>query len=83
MKKWIGIALVIVLMCLLPYALADNIVESGQCGDDAYYTLDKNGLLTITGTGRIHNDFFQERKDIRHVVIGEGITRVGGFHACT
>lgn len=83
MKKWIGIALFIVLMCLLPYALADNIIESGQCGDDAYYTLDKNGLLTVTGTGRISTDLFQERKDIKHVVIGEGITYVGGFERCT
>ncbi|QUA52203.1 DUF4214 domain-containing protein [Aristaeella lactis] len=83
MKKWIGLALVIVLMCLLPYALADNIVESGQCGDDAYYMLDKNGLLTITGTGRIYIDYFRERKDIKHVVVGEGIMHVDGFSGCS
>lgn len=31
---------------------SDKILESGQCGDDAYYTLDGNGLLTVTGTGK-------------------------------
>ena len=85
MKKWIGIALVIVLMCLLPYALADNIVESGRCGDDAYYTLDKDGLLTITGTGTLGTEVFADREDIRRVVIDEGITAIGYrvFRGCT
>lgn len=29
-------------------AAGANIVESGECGNEVWYTLDSNGLLTIT-----------------------------------
>ncbi len=60
-------------------AVATNIVEKGQCGENAYYTLDKDGLLTISGTGRIYTSLFQKRQDIKRLVINEGITNTGAF----
>ena len=33
---------------------AAEIVDNGDCGDNASYTLDSDGLLTISGTGEIY-----------------------------
>lgn len=34
-------------------------VITGQCGDNVYYTLVEDGLLTISGTGRIASNAFK------------------------
>lgn len=68
------------------------IVASGKCGDDVYYTLDENGLLTISGTGNM-TDFVlysnvspwnKYHKDIKKVVIENGVTSIGdwAFYDC-
>ena len=52
---------------------------SGTCGTDASYVLE-NGVLTISGTGEIEEDFFDDydlRYDITSIIIGEGITKIG------
>lgn len=36
---------------LAPKAEAATIVDSGKCGDNVTYTLDSDGLLTISGKG--------------------------------
>ena len=38
-------------------ALAGNIVDSGKCGENVIYTLDETGLLTISGTGAMDNNY--------------------------
>lgn len=65
-------------------------VASGQCGENATYTLDSEGMLTISGSGALYdyseawgfaseNNLFDE-KTIRKVVINDGITSIGkGF----
>ena len=50
--------------------------ESGQCGSGSTYTLDDEGVLTITGTGEITESFFLNRNDIRKVIIQEGINTI-------
>lgn len=68
-------------------------VDSGQCGDDATWTLtgtDDNLTLTISGTGKMYNYDFEYNsyymnppspwngnENIRTVIIEEGITSVG------
>ena len=73
---------------LFPSAKAATIVDSGTCGkvdeekgpDGSHvtWTLDSNGLLTIGGTGTME-DFEAPwgRKNIRSVVIQNGVTSVG------
>lgn len=58
--------------------------ESGACGDNAVYTLDSDGTLTISGTGKIADHAFENREDIKAVVIEKGITRIGdnAFYDC-
>ncbi|MDE6426809.1 MAG: S8 family serine peptidase [Ruminococcus sp.] len=66
------------------------IVASGQCGDNVYYTLDENGLLTISGTGDMIDNSsglnnppwyefgFEPNEKIKKVVIKYGVTSIGG-----
>ena len=72
-------------------ALADvgtDIIASGDCGDDAVWTLDSNHVLRISGSGEMYdynsfnnNNYYPSWKsykdDIYSVIIGEGITSVG------
>lgn len=59
--------------------------SSGSCGDNATYTLDDSGNLTITGTGTVSIGAFEDRTDIRTVTIGSGISgfEAYAFKGCT
>jgi hypothetical protein len=53
---------------------------SGQCGDDAYWTLSEDGVLTITGTGQTRQvSWWSYRSGIKAIVIDEGITGIGDY----
>lgn len=59
--------------------------SSGSCGDSASWTLDGEGVLTISGSGAIRNaPDFGDKSRIRAVVIEEGISSIGStaFYAC-
>ena len=63
-----------------------QIVDSGTCGSNLTYTLDSNGVLTISGTGDMQNSSFGWDKDlIKSVVINDGVTSIGSeaFKNCT
>ena len=67
-----------------------TIVKSGKCGDNVTYTLDSDGLLTISGSGDmfkfgIGDSPFWNNSDIKKVVIDEGVTNIGyeAFRACS
>ena len=68
---------------------AGNIVASGFCGEGLKYTgvysggenltwtLDSNGLLTISGTGKMGGDSWHSYYDqIKRVIIEEGVTSI-------
>ena len=65
---------------------AEAIVDSGTCGEDVTWSMDRNGLLTISGNGKI-NDYSREnrapwcayRKNIVDVVIENGVTEIGSY----
>lgn len=68
-----------------------NLIASGLCGyegDNASWTLDKDGKLTISGTGRMANYDFQLRpapwsnddnNAVKTVEIKPGITNIGDY----
>lgn len=70
-----------------------KILKSGTCGLDAY-TLDENGVLTISGNapmwnyrrlqGAVNTPWWSERKNILHVEIQSGVTKIGwsAFVSC-
>lgn len=97
MKKRIFSFVLAVLMIasLLPAtALAVDIVDSGTCGakgSNLTWRLDSEGVLTISGSGDMHDYVFSgapwygSRSRVKSAVIAEGVTSIGdsAFYDCT
>ncbi len=70
-------------------AEADNssaqIAETGRCGQDAYYMYFTDGSLELFGTGSTYDysyylpPWYDYRKDITKIVVGEDITGLGAW----
>lgn len=69
-----------------------TLIASGTCGDNLTWTLDENGLLTISGTGEMTNYlsgdapwYEYSSRQLRTVEIAEGVTTIGSnaFSACS
>jgi len=66
-------------------ANAAGIVTGGSCGDDLNWTLDTDGLLTISGTGpmddwsllRHETPWYGYRNSVKALRIEEGVTTIG------
>lgn len=74
-----------------------NIIDSGTCGDNAFWKLDKTGTLTIYGSGAMW-DYPTSEDDswwmdwalpwkyyyeaISRIVVAEGITHIGAYAFC-
>ena len=87
---------VLMIASLLPAtALAADVVDSGTCGaeDDGSnltWTLDSEGVLTISGSGDMHDRGIVpwqsgHRSRVKSAVIADGVTRIGdhAFYNCT
>ena len=59
-------------------------VANGTCGTDVTWSLDDEGVLTVSGTGAINNKAFRVNSDIKSVVIQSGVTGIGenSFEYC-
>ena len=85
---------VLMIASLLPAtALAADVVKSGTCGAEGdgsnlTWTLDSEGLLTISGSGAMY-DYYNyvpwDGSRIKSVEITEGVTSIGNkaFSRCT
>ena len=86
---------VLMIASLLPAtALAADIVASGTCGakgSNLTWTLDSEGVLTISGSGDMHGydlpgaPWYGSRSRVKSAVIAEGVTSIGryAFVDCT
>ncbi len=88
---------VLMIASLLPVtALAADVVASGTCGaeDDGSnltWTLDSEGVLTISGSGDMYDygfhsaPWYGSRSRVKSAVIAEGVTSIGryAFDGCT
>ena len=61
-----------------------NVIDSGTCGENVTWVLDQNGVLTISGTGKMADypqidqwPWYKDREQIVSVVIEEGVTNIG------
>ena len=70
--------------------LSANAEEFGTCGPDLRWHLTDNGVLTISGKGKMYDYSFDNRApwgryDIKRIIIGNGITTIGGraFAGCS
>lgn len=81
------------LPAVAPKARASAYLTSGFCGDtsdggtekDIYWELSEDGVLTITGTGKMKPEAFNYDLRIKEVIIGDGITNISAhcFSQCT
>lgn len=71
-------------------AAAADTVKSGTCGEDLTWTLDTDGVLTISGLGIMENYVYDElggssapwyscRENIESVVIKNGVKTIGNY----
>ena len=84
MLKKIGSFLLIAVMLMAVLTpLTIVAAQSGQCGDNLFWTLDDEGTLTISGTGAMWNwSFFSplapwESTYVKNVAITSGVTSIG------
>ena len=96
-KRILALLLGVSLLCTffaqaLPVASAAEVTDSGSCGENLTWTLDTDGLLTISGTGEMEdyssygNVPWNGLVDkINCVVIRNGVTSIsyGAFMGCT
>lgn len=66
-----------------------ELIDSGICGESAAYTLDKNGTLTISGSGAIYESVFaagtyEFAENVTSIVFAEDseITDIGAYAFC-
>lgn len=85
-KRILSLALALCfVLTLLPTAFADNIIGSGECGDNLTWQLDDNGAFIVNGEGEMDSyySYYPEWDDftdqITSVVINEGVTSIGAF----
>lgn len=87
-KKILSIFLAFCLIfSLLPMGASADEAHSGTCGDDLTWTLDGDGTLTISGTGKMYDYDYSDYKKaapwirdmykIKSVVIEDGVTSIG------
>ena len=96
-KKW-GKLISLILAVLIAFASVPSFsvfaanVASGTCGANLTWTLDSNGLLTISGTGDMYDYSYQNSSpwdsysdSVRTVEIQDGVTSIGNraFYNCT
>lgn len=68
-----------------------TVIASGECGTNANWELTDNGVLTIRGEGAMPDfsagsaPWYEQRNEIKEVVIENGITSIGryAFYNCT
>ena len=68
-----------------------NIIDSGTCGANAFWKLDKDYTLTIYGTGAMY-DYYPDNNnyltspwisfDVKKIDVQEGITSIGAYALC-
>ena len=83
MKRLSFLLVLALLLCVFP-AHAAEIVDSGKCGENLTWTLDSDGLLTISGKGEMSNfDWsnspFDESESIKKIIINAGVTSIGDY----
>ena len=55
-----------------------EIAAMGECGEDAIYAVDMEGVMTISGSGTVTSSNFNTDMHLKKLIIEEGITAIGG-----
>ena len=74
-----------ILLIALLMGLSANAEKSGTCGPDLRWHLTDNGVLTITGKGRMYDySFFDDVSPwryfgVKQIIIGDSVTTIGEY----
>jgi len=85
MKRFLSLLCALLLLLSLSACGEPSVVEEGTCGKYAAWTLNSDGLLTISGRGSMEDFLFETtpwssvRDRIKTVVIEDGITYLGDY----
>ncbi len=72
----------------IPVTLVKEVkkISSGTCGDNLTWLLEENGVLTITGTGKMYDyddasevPWYNDRLLVEEVIFEDGVTAVGEY----
>ena len=87
-KKSLFLILTMVLMLMVSAVTVFAAPSSGSCGTNVSYVLDSDGVLTISGYGKM-NDYTSSswgtgktpwtKTDVKKVVVNEGVTSIGNY----
>lgn len=82
-KKIVLVVLLTVLLGCFAIGKAAT-ADSGTCRSNLRWTLDDQGVLTISGSGSTYSYCFEYRTDIVSVVVQNGVTNIGygAFASC-
>ncbi len=88
MKKLLAFVLIAMVCICLHLTLVYAEPQTGSCGENLTYTLDDNGLLTISGNGEMTRSPWtaeQTRTLVKQVIIEPGVTNIRslGFAYCS
>ena len=80
-----------ILLIALLMGLSANAEDSGTCGPNLKWHLTDNGVLTISGNGKMndYSNYYNRapwgKYDIKRIIIGDGITTIGeaAFFKCS
>ena len=92
LKKTLSIILaILMIVTTMPFALAANVVKSGNCGangGNVKWTLDSDGTLTISGTGNMADyqgypdvPWADYKSDVKKLIIEDGVTSIAEYTA--
>ncbi|MCR5207712.1 MAG: leucine-rich repeat domain-containing protein, partial [Eubacterium sp.] len=89
MKKAISILLSLLMVLsafsVMPFSASADEPKSGTCGTNAVWTLDGEGLLTVSGSGQMTGwtsnavPWAGYRNSIKEVIVESGITKIGNW----
>ncbi len=91
MKNKLIIMIITAIITLFASVATINAADSGTCGENLKWSLDDEGVLTISGTGEMYDytadntpPWYYWRNDIKSIVINSGVTRIGNraFNKC-
>ena len=90
-KRLLSIFLAVCMVfTLLPTSAFAATTVSGTCGDNLTWTLDSEGILTISGTGDMYDYEYKKAPwfgdtEITKIVVNSGVTSIGAcaFGGCT
>ena len=82
MSVFLTLCMLVSIISAVP--ITASAATSGTCGDNLTWTLDNNGTLTISGTGRMwdwsHNkSLWYYYDELKNVIIENGVTSIGAY----